>query len=258
MFIRTERSIKEFMQYYPVVSTLIIIHLSLWLLIDFLQLPLASLLYQWGAGSNFYILNEGEYWRLITPIFLHGGLMHTLFNSFALVLFGPALEQMLGKVKFIAAYLGAGLAGNIATLLLGPSSFYYVHVGASGAIFGLFGIYIYMTLLRKDLIDQSSSQVVMTISIIGLVMTFLRPGINIYAHIFGFIGGLLLAPIVLNKAQPFSVWRNRPVRRNDDTIQFDPNRWRKKRFSPKLKKNLFWIILGILVLLGLLGRLNIW
>src|SRR5699024_9275451 len=90
--------------------------------------PLGNLIRDWGMGVNFYI-SQGEYWRLITSIFLHAGLMHVLFNSFALVLFGPALEQMLGKLKFIATFLGAGLIGNLATFLLGPAL--YSHVGAS-------------------------------------------------------------------------------------------------------------------------------
>lgn len=106
MFLRTE-SFKEFLRFYPVVSALVGIHFGLWLLADFLQLGFAVDLKQWGIGVNVLVLN-GEYWRLITPIFLHAGFMHALFNSFSLVLFGPALEQMLGRVRFIVMYLAAG------------------------------------------------------------------------------------------------------------------------------------------------------
>src|SRR4051812_21792510 len=111
MFIRNERSIKEFMQSYPVVSTIIIINLVLWLFINFLQLPIGLMIHDWAIGYNLFVA-AGEYWRLVTPIFLHGDLMHVLFNSFSLVLFGPALEQMLGKLKFTFAYLGVGIIGN--------------------------------------------------------------------------------------------------------------------------------------------------
>ncbi|MFD1038370.1 rhomboid family intramembrane serine protease [Virgibacillus byunsanensis] len=253
MFIRTERSIKEFMQYYPVVAVLVIIHLSLWVIIDFLQLPIGTQLFQWGAGSNYYI-DQGQYWRFLTPIILHGGLMHALFNSFALVLFGPALEQMLGRFKFLFIYIAAGFVGNLATFFLGSHSFYFVHVGASGAIFGLFGIYVFMAIFRKHLIDQANSQIVFTIFIVGLIMTFIRPGINIYAHIFGFIGGFVIAPLVLINVRPFSIWRNSRVR-DDDSIQFNPNRWKKRRIPQKIKMNIFWIILAILVLFGLISRL---
>ncbi|WP_233880182.1 rhomboid family intramembrane serine protease [Virgibacillus halodenitrificans] len=254
MFLRNERSIKEFMSYYPVVSVLVILHLALWFIIDFLQLPIGESLYQWGAGSN-YLINQGEWWRLITPIFLHAGLMHALFNSFSLVLFGPALEQMLGKTKFVLAYVGAGFIGDLGTYLLGPDSFWYTHVGASGAIFGLFGIYIFMVVFRKHLIDQANSQIVVTIFVIGLVMTFVRSNINIYAHIFGFIGGFAIAPLVLTKARAYSPWRSRrDYDPSDTSIKFDPNRWKKRRMPAQLKKNIFWIIFGVLVVLGLFSR----
>ncbi|TFJ92064.1 rhomboid family intramembrane serine protease [Lentibacillus salicampi] len=251
MFVRNERSIKEFMQLYPAVAWLIIIQLALWLLTGFLQTPIGNLIRDWGMGINFSI-SQGEYWRLITSIFLHAGLMHVLFNSFALALFGPALEQMLGKLKFLAIYLGAGLIGNLATFLLGPPL--YSHVGASGAIYGLFGLYVFMVAFRKHLIDQSSAQIVTIILVIGLVMTFLRSGINVYAHIFGFIGGFALAPLVLNHVRPYNPWA-RPQRTDDGSIGFDPNRWQKKQRNKTLFKNGLWILLGILIILGLFSRI---
>lgn len=248
MFIRTERSLKDFIHFYPVVSTLVIIHLVLWVVIDLLHLPFGIRLFQWGAGNNLYI-HEGQYWRLFTSILLHSGLMHTVFNSFTLVLFGPALEQMLGKGKFLFAYFAAGFIGNLATFLINPTAF-YSYVGASGAIFGLFGLYVYMVVFRKDLIDQASAQIILVIFVIGLIMTFLRPNINIYAHIFGFIGGFAVARIVLNNAAAFST--PQPRRRTG----FNPNRWKRKRLLPNgTGPKVIWIIIIILAVLGLLGRI---
>ncbi|MFC3039301.1 rhomboid family intramembrane serine protease [Virgibacillus xinjiangensis] len=254
MFIRNEKSIKEFIQLYPVTGILVIINLSLWLLINFLQLPIGQSIYQWGVGSNFFI-EHGQYWRLVTPIFLHGNLMHVLFNSFALVLFGPALEQMMGKWKFVAAYLGAGIAGNIATYLLGPASIMYTHLGASGSIYGLFGLYLYLIIYRKHLIDPGSKQIVLVFLLIGVMMTFLRPGINVHAHIFGLIGGFVLGTILLSNASPYSPWRNRPHFRHaeENDIGFDPNRWKKKRMDPTTKKRIIW---GIVILLFLIAWWN--
>lgn len=202
MFVRTERSIKEFMQLYPIISTIIIINFALFIIIDLLPLPFGDMLFQWGAGHNESISLYGEYWRILTPIFLHGGFMHTLFNSFALVLFGPALEIMLGKAMFTLAYLLTGIIGNIGTYLMEPMS-PIPHIGASGAIYGLFGLYIFMVFFRKELIDPGSAQIIKTIFVLGLIMTFIRPGINIYAHIFGFIGGFALGPIILRNARSF-------------------------------------------------------
>ena len=81
---------------------------------------------------------------------MHSGFTHVLFNSFSLILFGPGLERILGKFKFIAIYLITGVSANIATLLIEPVT--YIHVGASGSIFGLFGMYISITLYRKHLL----------------------------------------------------------------------------------------------------------
>lgn len=245
------------MQFYPIVSTLVIIYLGLWLIIDFLHLPIGETIYQFGIGSNYYI-HQGEYWRLITPMFLHGGLMHVLFNSFSLVLFGPALEQMLGKFKFLVAYLGAGIIGNLGTFFFGSSDILYAHVGASGAIYGLFGLYIYMVLFRKDLIDQSSAQIILVIFIIGLVMTFVRANINVQGHIFGFIGGLALAPLVLANVTPYSRWQTRRTRKTrDGSVSFDPNRWNKRRVPSHVKKKILWTIIGVLIVLGLLNKIGI-
>ncbi|GAA0431605.1 rhomboid family intramembrane serine protease [Lentibacillus halophilus] len=249
MFVRNERSIKEFMHLYPVVSWLVIINLGLWLLNSLL--PFGNTIQGLGSGVNF-LISQGEYWRLFTSMVLHKTLMHALFNSFAIVLFGPALEQMLGKWKFILAYVGTGFIGNLATVLLGPAI--YASVGASGAIYGLFGIYVFMVAFRKHLIDQSSAQVITIIFIIGLVMTFIRPGINVYAHVFGFIGGFAIAPMVLNNVRPYAPWRYRNYG-NDGSIQFNPNRWQKKQRNQKLFKNILWIAIGILVLLALIGRI---
>lgn len=254
MFIRTERSVQDFMRFYPVISTIVIINLILWLVIYVLQLPIGYTIYNWGIGHNLSVYH-GEYWRIITPIFLHGGFGHVVFNSFALILFGPALEQMLGKVKFIFAFFFTGIAGNLGTYIIDPVSI-TPHLGASGAIYGLFGIYMFMVLFRKDLIDPGNAQIVMIIFFIGLVMTFIQPNINIAAHIFGFLGGFAIGPIILTNTRPFSMERNRPrPRRATDDVQFNPNRWRKRRVLPRnISKNIFWILFGLLVLLGLISR----
>jgi rhomboid protease GluP len=194
MFTRTE-SFREFIRFYPVVSIIIAIHFLLYLLTVFPIFPNFWFKATF-SGVNLYIM-EGEYWRLVTPIFMHGGFTHVLFNSFSLVLFGPALESMLGKGKFILVYLVSGILANVATLLLEPLT--YVHVGSSGAIFGLFGYYISIILFRKHMLSQQNSQIILIICALSLIMTFIQPNINITAHIFGLLGGLLLGAISYNK-----------------------------------------------------------
>lgn len=253
MFFRTE-NFKDFIRFYPIVSTIVGIQLIIWLL-TFFPNPLGTWLFGWGIGIN-AMIDAGQYWRLVTPIFLHSNadFMHVLFNSFSLVLFGPALEQMIGKWKFGFAYLAAGIIANIFTFLIEP--FWYTHLGASGAVYGLLGLYIFMAVFRNDLIDPASKQIVTVFSVIGLVMTFLTSGINVSAHVFGFISGFAFGPIVLTAARPYSPWRNqrRPVKSGQ--VNFDPNRWKKKRF--RVNKNvssLIWWAVLILAILGLLSGL---
>lgn len=192
MFTRTE-SFKEFLRFYPIVSVIVAIHITLYLLTI---LPIFPNLwfYEHFAGVNLYIA-KGEYWRLLTPVFMHGSFSHMLFNSFSLILFGPALEQMLGKGKFIFIYILSGIAANLATYLIEPLT--YVHVGSSGAIFGLFGYFAAITVFKKELISKANSQTIITITVVALIMTFLQPNINIIAHLFGLLAGFLLGVLIL-------------------------------------------------------------
>jgi rhomboid protease GluP len=187
MFTRTE-SLRDFIRFYPVITFIIVIHILLYLLTALPIFPGKSL-FELLAGVNLYVVN-GEYWRLVTPIFMHAGFAHMLFNSFSLVLFGPALEQLLGRTKFILMYLITGIAANIATLILEPLT--YTHVGSSGAIFGLFGFYISIIMFRKAMMSRENSQTIMTIAIIAVIMTFVQSNINITAHLFGMLSGFLI------------------------------------------------------------------
>ena len=258
MFIRTERSIKEYMYAYPIVSTIIILNVILWVITQLLPFEFGKQLYFYGAGNNFMIHEFGEYWRLVTPIFLHAsGFAHLLLNCIALIVFAPPLEQMLGKIKFILFYLSAGILGNVGTYLMNPESFTF-HIGASGAIYGLFGIYVFMTFFRKHLIDAMSAQLVLMITVIGMISTFIIPGINIYAHLFGFIGGFVLGIIFLVNAQPFSIYKNKrpPSYSGPGGVAFDPNRWEKRRLIPEfVRKNSVVIIFIVIIIIVFLSRL---
>lgn len=194
MFFRTE-SFQQFIRYYPVVTTLLAIHIILFLL---MALPgfFGAFVFESVVGVNLYISN-GEIWRLFTPIFAHKQFSHLLFNSFALFLFGPPLEQRLGIQKFLFIYLAAGIVANIATFfLMSPT---YVHLGASGAIFGLFGYYVAIILLQKERISHDDRQTIITITVLGLVMTFLQANINATAHIVGLLAGFIIGA-VLNRS----------------------------------------------------------
>lgn len=187
MFTRTE-SFREFIRLYPIVTSIVIIHLILYVFSGTFLFPdLFGI--ERLVGVNLYIAN-GELWRLISSLFVHNGFSHMFFNSISLILFAPALERMLGKMKFLLLYVGSGIAANVATYYIMPLT--YIHVGSSGAIFGLFGYYIFIALFRKQMLSKENSQIIITISALSIIMTFLQPNINITAHIFGFITGVMI------------------------------------------------------------------
>jgi len=109
-----------------------------------------------------------------------------------------------------------------------------------------------MALYRKDLIDQGNSQLVMTILVIGLVMTFINSNINIYAHVFGLIAGTALAPIFLFKLKRYVPQYRHIYDANE--VSFNPNRWKKRRLRPDMKRKLLWVAFIIFVIIGVLYR----
>lgn len=237
MFTRRE-SFKEFITSYPIVSTILIIHLLLYIVTTISIFPNEYILEQ-TIGVNLYVI-QGEWWRLITPIFIHGSFSHFLFNSFSIFLFGPALEMILGKTRFTFLYLATGILANVATLLVEPLT--YTHLGSSGAIFGLFGYYIALIVFRKDILSKNNSQIIATIAILSLIMTFLQPNINISAHLFGFLFGLVIGSISQRKGRKiFNTYK--------EEISHIKNSLSKQK-RPPIKTIIIW---GILLLLAALG-----
>ena len=132
---------------------------------------------------------EGEIYRLFTPIFIHIGWEHLLFNCFSILIFAPGLEIILGKARYLLVYLGTGLAGFVATLLLSSTD---LAAGASGAIFGIYGMYAYLARYRRDIMDRNSRQIIMPILLFGVIGTFVFQNVSITGHMGGLISGYLM------------------------------------------------------------------
>lgn len=143
-----------------------------------------------SGGMFGYEVAYGQWYRLITSAFLHEppgsgiGLTHILFNMWALIVIGPPLERLLGRSRFITLYLVSALAGSVTLYLIAPGQ---LAIGASGAIFGLFGGWIVMA--RKLRMDMRQIAVLI---VINLAITFLVPGIAWQDHIGGLIAGTAL------------------------------------------------------------------
>jgi membrane associated rhomboid family serine protease len=122
-------------------------------------------------------------------MWLHGGLLHVAFNMYALYIGGSYLEMIAGKGKYLAIYLVAGVAGNVAVYLLAdPRS---VTIGASTAIFGIFGALFTYSLHNRDSAVGRALSSMGSVILINLVITFLVPGISWQGHVGGLIGGVL-------------------------------------------------------------------
>ncbi|MBS4173537.1 rhomboid family intramembrane serine protease [Bacillus sp. FJAT-49736] len=148
-------------------------------------------LIRFGAKSNLLII-EGQWWRFITPIFLHIGLLHLLMNSLALYYLGTAIERIYGRVRFLIIYLIAGFTGTLASFLFSSS----VSAGASGAIFGCFGALLYLGAVYPKLFFRTMGTNVIIVIIINLIFGYSVSGVDNFGHIGGLIGGFLAAAIV--------------------------------------------------------------
>jgi membrane associated rhomboid family serine protease len=149
-----------------------------------LNSPEFSRLFQDWELVPFFVGHNGEYYRLITAGFLHANLLHIATNMISLVFVGPVLERLIGHWRFVAVYLISLIGGSVAVYAFG--SIGYQVVGASGALFGLFGACL--VLVRRLGLDL---QWLVTIIVLNFVFTFSVPGISKLAHIGGFVTGAL-------------------------------------------------------------------
>lgn len=186
IFLRYE-SFGQYVRMYRVTSLILLINILFF--IDTLIQGHQSLLWQYGALFHFPPFNT-EVWRYFLSMFLHANFEHALFNLFAIFVFAPPLERFLGAGRYALLYLVSGLIGNIASLVF--NSPLTISVGASGAIYGIYGAYLYMILFRSQMLDIASRKTITILMILGVIHTLFMPQINIYAHFGGLLGGLVI------------------------------------------------------------------
>lgn len=130
----------------------------------------------------------GEYYRLLTGIFLHANIFHLLFNMYALYVIGSQIESFMGKGKYIIIYLFSGLVGSLLSITLNNAP----SVGASGAIFGLMGCLLYFGYYYRVYLGNVLKSQIIPLLLFNLVFGFIVTGIDNFAHIGGLIGGILI------------------------------------------------------------------
>lgn len=142
-------------------------------------------------GNNYELVQNGEFYRLFTCMFVHADILHILFNMIALYSIGPVVERYYGKSKFLLIYLVSGLLGSIFSGVFMTAD--SISIGASGAIFGLLGSICYFTYYYRATLQGILRGSIMPVIIINLVIGFLSSSIDLSAHIGGLIGGILIS-----------------------------------------------------------------
>ncbi len=151
-------------------------------------------LYRWGAKYG-PALADGEWWRLIMPVFLHIGFFHLLTNSIGLLIFGSMAERLLGSPAYLAIYLVTGVLGNVASYIFTPA----LGAGASGAVFGVIGAFGVYLLLNRQVIGEMGRQAITVVAFIialNVISGFMTEGVDNAAHVGGLLGGMFMAYLV--------------------------------------------------------------
>ena len=157
----------------------------------------SQVLRAFGAKNNDLINQQQQYWRLVTAIFIHIGFLHFLLNNYALWIIGQEIERLYGSARFVILYLLTGVAGSLASYTFNPG---HDSAGASGAIFGLFGVMATFAFrFRKELPERLSTDIrrrILPVIAINLIFGFSMRIVDNAAHIGGLLAGIALALII--------------------------------------------------------------
>lgn len=151
------------------------------------------------------LVNDGQWWRIISAAFIHIGFFHIMFNMYFLYNIGPLFERLYGSINFLIIYLLAGVMGNLFTYAFGDVS--TVSAGASTSLYGMFGLAMGLMINYKDdAVLRGLGASFISIIVINLIYSLLAPGIGIQGHLGGFLAGVLLAGIfpVVNRNLPLT------------------------------------------------------
>ena|SRR5436190_10588527 len=155
-----------------------------------------------AGGNAHFAVQNGEWWRLITSMFLHGGWLHIALNGYALYIIGTDLEALIGRARFLVIYFVSGVAGSISSFAFAPAGLLYGSVGASGAIFGLIGaLGVYFGLHRRLYGRMGNVQfwniIVVIVLNLGIGIWFADTfHIDNSAHIGGLLAGAALGCVL--------------------------------------------------------------
>lgn len=151
--------------------------------------PSGEALYRLGMGGAYPLFAGGRWWTVLTATYLHGSLLHILFNLLWLRQIGHWVEELFGASRFIVIYTLAGVIGALVSSLFGTPFL----VGASGSVFGLYGALIYYGRARGGVFGGNLFRQAMIWAVIGFAYSFIMPRVDIWGHAGGILGGLLVS-----------------------------------------------------------------
>lgn len=194
IFVR-DGDLKEYFRKAPVTSILIIINFFMLLVVfvtgGFTSQNLFNLGALWAP-----IVKEGEWWRIITSMFLHGSFIHFLSNAIiGLYILSSSLERLIGSRRFAVIYFLSGIGAGLLVTFTSNN----LTIGASGAIFGALGSLLFITIYRKDLMSDADAQSIKGLVLMNMVFTFLMSNISIAGHVGGLITGFLLSYLLIKR-----------------------------------------------------------
>ena len=175
---------------------LLVFLISAWISKNIFNIDIYTLIIM-GAKVN-SLIDKGQVWRLITCAFLHGGLIHIFFNMYALKILGPEIEYVYGKIKYLVIYLLSAIAASIFSYIFGPQS---VSVGASGAIFGLFGAMLIFGIKHRKQMGKAYMMNILQVIFVNVIIGISSRNIDNAAHFGGLIVGALIA-LLLGERRP--------------------------------------------------------
>ena len=159
----------------------------------------AYFMYTKGAMSASAVLENGEYYRLLTAMFMHFGIRHIMNNMLVLFVLGDNLERALGHVKYLIFYLLCGIGSNWVSMMAHPTDTMTVSAGASGAIFGVVGGLLYVVTANKGRLEDLSTRQLVIMIFFSLYLGYTSTGVDNTAHLSGLVIGIVLAIILYHR-----------------------------------------------------------
>jgi len=155
-----------------------------------------DVLLRFGALERDLIVADGEWWRLVTAMFMHIGVSHFMYNGLSLYIFGTRLERHFGRAKFMLVYIVTGLVGNVAQIMFSDG----LAAGASGAIYGLMGAALALTQRTRKSVDGLNFYIMLIFIAVGIAQGLMTPGIGNAAHIGGMLAGYVMGLVLSGSA----------------------------------------------------------